>query len=255
MEILKKIKDVYKLIGVAIEKMKLGEREKEYEKQILAANELLSERKLEEAQKAFSLLNQDVPESEYIAKRLKDIETLQTAQADRKIEYDMTIEEAINNLKSGNIKEGKDMLSDAIKLCESDADAKLQQAKGILADLEKATQIDNDCSELMDAAQKAEKKKNYKAAVDAYDKILKMKPGDVNAMAGLSKANQNLPLMDPRGKKKREVLLSELRGDALAFKEKLDVYKDQQYKKGKSVTRFVRMSAEMSSWLRKALVE
>ena len=255
MKILEIISEYYNKISVAIEKMKLTEKEKEYETEILAANALLAEKNLEGAKQMFSDLNQEVPESEYIGKRLKDIEKLEQARDDRKAEYDLTIDECLDHLKSGNVDKGESMLKDATKLAEDSKNGQLQHATGLLNDLKKAAKIEKDVADLMKTGGKAFSKKSYLKAIDAFDTVLKMQPNNKEAAAGLSKANMAMPLKDKRGKKKREVSLNELRSDAMAFKEKIDVYKNQQYQKGKSSTRFLRMSKELAAWLRKSLVE
>lgn len=255
MKILEIISEYYNKISVAIEKMKLTTKEKEYEKQILEANALLADKDLEGAKKMFSDLNQEVPESEYIGKRLKDIEKLEQARDDRKAEYDLTIEECLDHLKSGNVDKGESMLKDATSLAEDPKNGQLQHATGLLNDLKKAARIEKDVADLMKAGDKAFSKKSYLKAIDAFDSVLKMQPDNKEAAVGLSKANQKLPLTDKRGRKKREVSLNELRADALALKEKIDVYKNQQYQKGKSSTRFLRMSKEIAAWLRNGLVD
>ncbi|MBN1821947.1 MAG: hypothetical protein JXR31_06100 [Prolixibacteraceae bacterium] len=181
--------------------VKLEQQNKEYEKLVATADRQFDKKQFEEAQISFESASSVKPDEVYpglmIAKIDSIIQEQQQAEADRlallkaeqdklESEYNQTILQADNNLKSENFQEAIESYKSALELKpnENYPIQKIEECEAKIAEIQTNEKAYN---EAISSADKAFKKENYAEAKVDYNKALQFFPNKTYPQVQLKK--------------------------------------------------------------------
>lgn len=183
--------------------------EADYNKAIADAKEAFDKREWENAKAKYEEALKLKPNDDFSLAQIDLINKEISAEADaakKDEEYSQLLEEAKNLLDQKKYQEAKSKYAEAggIKPQEQLPKDKVAEIEQLLADAEKAAQLEADYNAFMTEGDALEGNKDYTAAVDRYNKALEIKPNDPSATAKIEAINKIIAEENAAKAKKEE---------------------------------------------------